>query len=548
MNKRVILSFLSGLLWAGFFVPISAQEDKSSQNTIVDAVALYNDGKWSEARSLLLPILSEGKENDAAYYYLGLCDIHLNDIEEAETFLRKAVDLDPHNFWYKYSLAGLYSSEGKTELTADLFESMLEDFPKRTQLYYNLVSIYASQNKIDKVLETLSEIEASSGKSEMVTLARYDVMMSLDKPDEAFRVLEDYNKEFASPQILAAMGDAKLSNYEDTLALSYYEEALSYDPDCVQALLGKAEVNRVMRRYPEFFSVAISLASNAEVMPQPKIQYISSVLQHMEPRLLSNYRPQLDSMVNACLLCHPSDTMAIEMAGSYYYNTQRSAEAKDCFRRNVDLNPESFYSRVMYVQFLAYAKLYEDLIEESEKAFEDFPDQLAFLDMKSIGYYNLGDFESLVKENERIVRIAPKDTSVTLRAYANVGDAYHLLGQTKKSFAAYQKALKINPQYVPVLNNYAYYLSQEGKNLRKAYSMSKITIEKEPDNPTYLDTFGWILFLQGKAVEAKPFFKHAMLHGGKESKTVLLHYAEVLYALGEDDLARVYENMAEKLK
>ena len=76
--------------------------------------------------------------------------------------------------------------------------------------------------------------------------------------------------------------------------------------------------------------------------------------------------------------------------------------------------------------------------------------------------------------------------------------------------------------------------------------MSRITIEKEPDNSTYLDTFAWILHLQGKDLEAKPFFKQAMIYGGKESVTVLDHYAEVLYALGEYELAKVYWDMAKK--
>ena len=74
--------------------------------------------------------------------------------------------------------------------------------------------------------------------------------------------------------------------------------------------------------------------------------------------------------------------------------------------------------------------------------------------------------------------------------------------------------------------------------------MSKKTIEAEPDNATYLDTFGWILYLQGKALEAKPFFKHAMLYGGKDSSVILDHYAEVLYELKEYDLAFVYWNLA----
>jgi Tfp pilus assembly protein PilF len=104
--------------------------------------------------------------------------------------------------------------------------------------------------------------------------------------------------------------------------------------------------------------------------------------------------------------------------------------------------------------------------------------------------------------------------------------------------------LKLDSSYAPVLNNYAYYLSLEGKKLKKAYTMSKKTVEAEPDNATYLDTFAWILHLMGKDLEAKPFFKHAMLYGGKDSAVMLDHYAEVLYVLGEYDLAQVYWSQA----
>ena len=66
----------------------------------------------------------------------------------------------------------------------------------------------------------------------------------------------------------------------------------------------------------------------------------------------------------------------------------------------------------------------------------------------------------------------------------------------------------------------------------------------EPDNATYLDTFGWILYLEGKIVEAKQIFKRAMLYGGKDSAVIMDHYAEVLYALKEYDMAFVYWNLA----
>lgn len=537
------------LLCASFFVltftPFSKAQERL-ENRLIEAVALYNDGDVSAARGILVSLADS--DNDAVFYYLGLCDVASGNLQEAMVNLQKAVDLDPHNFWYKYRLASLFSETGKPEKTIELYESLLKDFPKKTDLYYSLVNLYANQNEVDKVLETLSEIESISGKNEMVTLARYDVLMSLDKSEEAYQALVEYNNEYTSPQILAAMGDFKLSEYEDSVALNFYDEALSYDQGCAPALLGRAEALRILRDYPKFLRAVSALMSSPDVPVQPKVQYFNQIITHVDSRFVSTYQEQMDSVINVCVQNHPTDTSVIGMAGTYYYNTSRNNIAAEYFKKNVELLPDSKYARAMYVQFLAYAEDYKNLITESEAAYMKFPEELAFLDMKSIAYYNLQDFEGLIRENERILRAAPSDTAVTLRAYANIGDAYHLLGETRKAYSAYEKALKINPEYVPVLNNYAYYLSEEGRKLKKAYAMSKITIEKEPDNATYLDTFAWILFLQGKPLEAKPFFKHAMLHGGKESETILRHYAEVLYALGEDDLARSYELMLEKLK
>ena len=77
--------------------------------------------------------------------------------------------------------------------------------------------------------------------------------------------------------------------------------------------------------------------------------------------------------------------------------------------------------------------------------------------------------------------------------------------------------------------------------------MSRKTITSEPDNPTYLDTYAWILHLLGDDIEAKAIFKHAMLYGGKESRTILTHYAIVLEKLGETDLANIYYNQAKAM-
>lgn len=132
-------------------------------------------------------------------------------------------------------------------------------------------------------------------------------------------------------------------------------------------------------------------------------------------------------------------------------------------------------------------------------------------------------------------------------ALSIAGDVYYQqLEDKKKAYETYEEALKADPDRTSVLNNYAYYLSLEGRQLRKALKMSRRTVELEPDNATYLDTYGWLLYLLHKPKEAKPYFKHAMLYGGKDSAVVLEHYAKVLEALGETDLATYYKNLSEQ--
>lgn len=157
------------------------------------------------------------------------------------------------------------------------------------------------------------------------------------------------------------------------------------------------------------------------------------------------------------------------------------------------------------------------------------------------------DWDGVLDQCREIVRISGEknDSAETAKAYSTMGDIFHEYKNDEKScFEMYERALKADPRYVPVLNNYAYYLSLKGTKLRKALKMSAITIEEEPDNATYLDTYGWILHLLGKNKEAKPYFKHALIYGGRDSKVILEHYAEVLGLLGEQDLADYYLRLA----
>lgn len=82
--------------------------------------------------------------------------------------------------------------------------------------------------------------------------------------------------------------------------------------------------------------------------------------------------------------------------------------------------------------------------------------------------------------------------------------------KTADLYAAYEQVLAVQPGHLGILNNYAYHLATHKGDLLKAERMSQITIREEPNNPVYLDTYGWILHLKGQDDLAKFYLNRAL--------------------------------------
>ena len=539
MKKQLLTLFLACSTLFG----AAAQ---SVEANLVDAVQLYSDGKIKQARELLQTLSVAAPDNDAVWYYLALTQTVSDDLDNAEASLGKAVALDSGNYWYRRMLSRMYLMHGKPEEGMAMYEALVKDFPDKDNSVYELLDIYLNQKQFDKALTALENIERQRGVSEETVRTKYDVLCAMGRPDEGVKTLENYNKEYSSATVLSITGDYYLSEYSDSLARARYQEALSLDSSYIPALLGMAEVYRHQRNYPEYFNSLKPFFGSQEAPAASKGMYLTNITRALDPKILQLHREGFDGLVNLATETNPADTSVLSAAGSYFYSTGRQEEAGRWFRQAADAHPESLTQTVTYLQYLSFRENWEELRDRSMNAFDRFQN-LGFLDFANNANYQLKDYDAIIGNSRYILSNYPKDKDLCVGALAMMGDAYHSKGDAKGAYKAYEKALKLNPDYAPVLNNYAYYLSLEGKKLSKAYKMSKKTVEAEPDNATYLDTFAWILHLQGKDLEAKPFFKHAMLYGGKDSAVILEHYAVVLEALGEADAAKVYRNMAKRL-
>ncbi|MCQ2324292.1 MAG: tetratricopeptide repeat protein [Paludibacteraceae bacterium] len=94
--------------------------------------------------------------------------------------------------------------------------------------------------------------------------------------------------------------------------------------------------------------------------------------------------------------------------------------------------------------------------------------------------------------------------------FATIGDSLANIEQIDGAYLAYEKALELYPEHPYVLNNYAYLLATHNGDLKRAEWMSQKTIQTDPNNPIYLDTYAWILYLQGQQSLAAFYARKAL--------------------------------------
>ena len=91
-----------------------------------------------------------------------------------------------------------------------------------------------------------------------------------------------------------------------------------------------------------------------------------------------------------------------------------------------------------------------------------------------------------------------------------------------------------------MLNNFAYYLSEEQRDLERALRMAERANELTPHSATYLDTHAWVLYRLGRYEEAQTVMRKALVLDRSNSSELLLHYGDILYALGQRFMAKTY--------
>lgn len=202
-------------------------------------------------------------------------------------------------------------------------------------------------------------------------------------------------------------------------------------------------------------------------------------------------------LLEFCNTLNPNDAQTLYYLGVMYQSLGKDQEAQEVFERaykaQKGLHSEELLSRL--------GQIYVDQ-KNWKKALtiQDELDKVNGYDaMSAITRYRI---YASAKQPKKAIQAIDKYIETdpdNLRFLLFRIDVLEYVGvKAKVLYEAYERVLELDPYNLRILNNYAYHLATHGGDLTKAERMSALTIREEPDSPVYLDTYGWILHLQGQ--------------------------------------------------
>ena len=216
----------------------------------------------------------------------------------------------------------------------------------------------------------------------------------------------------------------------------------------------------------------------------------------------------------------------------------KTDEARFQFQLITEMEPSN---AAAWQQLLNLALKSEDIpevIRICTRCQELFPDAPEYYFYLGIAYFQQEKYQDALDTYKAGLEIIP-ETNVGLKSdfYGQIGDIYYQIKNMPEAYKAYDEALKYNDKNVVVLNNYAYFLSLEKKDLKKAERMSALAVKLEPNNSTYLDTYAWIFFVQGNYTLAKIYIESALANDTTKSSELVDHYGDILFMSGDKEKA-----------
>ena len=520
---------------------LSAEQQRKYDYFFLEAMRMKGKNEYDAAFGLLQHCLDINPTASSALYEISQYYMFLRQVPQGQVALEQAVAFAPDNYWYSQGLVSLYQQQNELDKAAALLEKMVTRFPSKQDPLFSLLDIYSRQEKYNDVISTLNRLEKRLGKNEQLSMEKFRIYLQMKDDKKAFQEIESLVQEYPMDmRYQVILGDVYLQNGKKLEAYDAYQKVLAVEPDNPMALFSMASYYEQTGQKELYQQQLDTLLLNKKVTSDTKISVMRQVIAENEQSSAKD-STQVIALFDR-MMKQDMDDPQIPMLYSQYLSKNMEQEAVPVLEQVVDLDPTNKAARLMLVSAAVKKEDYKQIIKVCEPGIEATPDALELYYYLAIAYHQAEQGDSVLSVCNRALEHITPDTrkEVISDFYSIMGDIYHTKKQMTEAYAAYDSALVYNPSNIGALNNYAYYLSVERRDLDKAEEMSYKTVKAEPNNSTYLDTYAWILFEKGNYAEARIYIDNAMKNDGEKSDVIVEHCGDIYFMTGDVEGALKY--------
>lgn len=478
--------------------------------------------------------------------------------------MRRLLDKYPDDIdeWLQYAATAGYLN--KPDESVNALEQLVRRYPDNSLVLAYLSQAYSNQGSWSKAADALKEYERVEGRSPAVTMQKMSLMLAGKDSLGALREVDD--------MIGRNAGDYKLrvlkGNLYEVMSLpdsasAMYMQAHNMAPEASEPMVALMDIYRQKGDSAAYDKMLYDVLLTEDLDVQSKTMMLAEYLQRLMDS--KNDTERGDYLFSVLRREYPHDPEVMNLAARYSAAKKDYAAAAEEIQYALDMDRSN---QNLWLQLMSYLAS-DDKVAEALKVYNEAD---SVIEME----YPMKVYGAMLMQNEKryddakkvyvevlqniapdldvtrpinMKRDLPRDISLSgLDALSDVltsmGDCDFAALDTTQAFLNYRNALELNPDNVLAANNYAYFLSKSGGDLDKALQLSKRTITGDnAENPTYLDTYAWILYLKGErdeAIEIQKKVLELMEKQGRSDADTMDHYGDMLYSKGNKEEALEY--------
>ena len=524
--------------------PVTTKNDLTY--AFIEAMQYKEFGKPDLAAQTLMKCIVRDSTCAACYYELSKIFYNVDDKRNALFYAQKTVSIDNSNYWYLKLLSEMQRLNEKYFDADSTYNFIVKKGFKNIDDDYNHALVLLSLKQHKKAFELLDKIERENGISEMVTLTKYKYYLITGKQRKAIDELKKLIIAFPeNVQYYGMIAELYAVIKDDKNALLNYNILLNAEPKNVAANVSYARyfINRkdtiiARKRFNLIFDDTI-------FSEDEKIKALYQFCDE-SPNTWAN-KVYMASKVHILENVYSTSISMNEAITDYYEKMNNYNAARRVTNKLLNLNNSNAKYWEKYFYFSNFLKDYNSILSVADSVnnlYRKNPTLILFSGLANFESKNYNQTINFLKKGLEIENI---NQFYEEQAILFITESYIKLNKKDSAYLFFEKGLNDKVKSVVLLNNYAYYLSENNDLLDKALKMSKIVITNEPTNPTYLDTYAWVFYKLKDYNNAYKYIKLAFKYGGNKNPDVNEHFADICFCYNKKSEAIKYWKEAIKL-